>query len=384
MSFLAGLLSTPSRLPASCLIEVGTGLEDIGDLANLVSTVEIETSREGASAGKIVIDDRRTETGVWMAADSGLFTRWAPIKITADFQTHSEEVMRGFITRLKPSYPRNGADAKLEIELMDESAALDREHQRTIWGDPAPMTDQLIIQTLISDLGLVLDPASGQGASSRSLNQDSRPIQFMRERARANGYELIFSEGTVYFGPWRLEGEAQAPMMVYAGRDTNCLSFEAEDQGQSPDAVQFDQAPASDGASPVTQTIEPDLAPLGTTPIAEEGRDVGTPSVWRISREGDETEEEITARAQGLANQHSFRLRARGELDGALYGHVLKVARLVSVDGAGTRYGGLYYVDKVNHVFNPEGYRQQFELIRNATGDDGSLGGAASALSGLF
>jgi hypothetical protein len=134
--------------------------------------------------------------------------------------------------------------------------------------------------------------------------------------------------------------------------------------------------------------LGPDIAVLGQTPVSQEGAGLGTPSVWRVSKEGDETEEELRARAQALVNENSFRIRATGELDGSLYGHVLKAGRVVSIDGTGARYGGLYYVDKVVHTFMPDGYRQQFELIRNAVGETESAGGplsaATSALSAVF
>jgi hypothetical protein len=186
----------------------------------------------------------------------------------------------------------------------------------------------------------------------------------------------------------RLEGEAQAPIMVYAGKATSCLNLEINDDGQRPDKVQFDHAPQEEGAETTTETLEPDVAVLGRTPVAEEGTGLGTPSVWRVSREGDETEEELRARARALVNDNSFRIRATGELDGSLYGHVLKPGRTVTIDGTGGRYGGLYYVDKVVHTFMLTGYRQQFELIRNAVGETetpgGPLSAASSALSAVF
>jgi phage protein D len=385
---LAGLLSPGFNQPASCLIEVGESLADIGDIANLVTSVEITTSREEAATGSIVIEDRRKEDGQWMAADSGLFIRWAPIRVSADFQTHIQEIFRGFITQPKPTYPNSGGEATLELMVQDESAALDREQMRTIWGEEAPMSDLDILSQLISPLGLTTDANSGQGQSSRALSQDATPIVFLRERAKANGYDLIFSEGQVYFGPKRLEGEAQAPIMVYAGKATNCLNLEINDDGQRPDKVQFDHAPQEEGAETTTELLEPDVAVLGQTPVSQEGAGLGTPSVWRVSKEGDETEEELRARAQALVNENSFRIRATGELDGSLYGHVLKAGRVVSIDGTGARYGGLYYVDKVVHTFMPDGYRQQFELIRNAVGETESAGGplsaATSALSAVF
>ncbi len=388
MVSLGALLDPGFNQPASCLIEVGTDFADIGIIADLVTQVEITTSRAEAATGTIIIEDRRKEDGQWIAADSGLFTRWAPIKVSADFQTHVEEIFRGYIVQPKPSYPNSGGETKLELLVQDESAALDREHMRTIWGDTAPMSDKDILTALIAPLGLGVDAESGTGQSSRSLSQDATPIVFLRERANANGYDMIFSEGKVYFGPKRLEGEAQAPIMVYAGRSTNCLSLEITDDGQRPDSVTFDHPPREEGAQPLTETVTPDVAALGTSPVADEGASLGTPSVWRVSREGDETEEETRARAQALVNEHSFRIRANGEIDGSLYGHVLKPGRTVSVDGTGTRYGGTYFADKVVHRFSPEGYRQQFELMRNATGEDagplGALSAAGSAIASVF
>lgn len=388
MASLGALLDPGFTQPASCLIEVGESNVDIGDIANLVTLVEITTSRAEAATGTIVIEDRRKEDGQWIVADSGLFARWTPIRISADFQTHTEEIFRGYITQPKPAYPNSGGETTLELSVQDESAALDREQMRTIWGEDAPISDLDILADLIAPLGLTPDGDSGQGQSSRALSQDATPIVFLRERAQANGFDLIFSEGQVYFGAKRLEGEAQAPILVYAGKDTNCLNLEITDDGQRPDEVRFDHAPQDEGAETTSETVGPDVPALGKTPVAEEGAGLGTRSVWRVSKEGDETEEELRARTQALVNESSFRIRATGELDGSLYGHVLKAGRTVPLDGTGARYGGLYYVDKVVHNFMPEGYRQQFELIRNATGEAdsplGPLSAAASTISALF
>ena len=389
MSLLSAILDPGFRQAASLLIEVGTGRQDMGHLTALVSGVEITVGRSEAATGSLTIDDQRKEDGQWMAADSGLFARCEPIVVSADFQTHVDEIFRGYITALNPTQPQNGGEAKLTVEVQDDSAALNREQMRRVWGDDAPITDLAILIELISPLPLSIDPNSNDGQSARSLSQDATPIQFLRERAQANGYELIFAQGQVYFGPLQLEGDPQATIMVYAGSATNCLNWAIADDAQKPDAVGFELAPRDEGVDPVVESVTPDLPLLGTTEASAEGAGLGTPSIWRISKEGDEPEEATRARAQALANENSFKIRATGELDGSLYGHVLHAGALVRVDGTGERYGGLYYVDKVTHTFTPDGYRQQFELIRNATGDSDSpgaapLSSAISAISSLF
>ena len=80
--------------------------------------------------------------------------------------------------------------------------------------------------------------------------------------------------------------------------------------------------------------------------------------------------EEAKSRAQAKANENAWKLKADGELDGALYGHVLLTHKLVGVYGVGETYSGLYYVDTVSHIFDQDGYRQVFKLLRNATGQN--------------
>lgn len=390
MSLLSAILSPGFRQAASLQVTTGSAATDISPaLAAMVASIDVRTSRSEAATATLTFDDRRESDGNFMVADAGVFTRWLQVIISVDFQTHVEEVFRGYVVELKPQLPQNGGEAKLVVELQDDGVALSREHMRRVWGEDAPMTDNAILTELIAPLGLTIADGSGEGQSSRALSQDGPPITFLRDRARANGYEIIFARGEVWFGKMRLDASAQETMMVYAGSATNCLSFNVSDAAMQADQVGFEHAPRTEGADPVVEVVGPDLPLLGTTAVASEGATLGTPSVTRVSREGDETEEETRARAVAMANDASMRIRATGELDGTLYGHVLLPALPVRVDGVGTRNGGLYYVDKVTHAFTPDGYRQQFELIRNATGDADSPGAAPlsqalSAISSLF
>jgi phage protein D len=388
LAALGGLLDPGFRNPASCLIEAGNDLKNIDAIAPLVASIDLQVTRTEAGAGTIVIEDRRGSDGQWIAADSGLFSRWAPIRISADFGTYQEVILFGFIVKLTPEYPGNPAESKLTLEVQDQSAALNREQMRRVWGEEQPMTDLDILRELASTVDITPNPLCGFGQSSRSLSQEATPIQFLRERAVANGYELIFTEGQVYFGPKRLDGVSQSPILLYAGRATSCRNFNLEDVADSPDEVRADLSPREEGSTPEVVSVVADESVLGTTQASSEGSDLGVPSVWRVGAEGDETTEERTARAQALVNEHAFKLHGSGELDGSMYGHVLTPGSLVSIDGAGPRYGGLYYVDKVAHAFTSEGYTQTFEVMRNATGEsDGPtspLGAASSALSGLF
>jgi len=179
----------------------------------------------------------------------------------------------------------------------------------------------------------------------------------------------------------RLDAGPQETIMVYAGTGTHCYRLSIRDDGHKPDKVAFDRA-QTDGAGVVTEVVESDLSLLGSESIDSSGRGLND-FTWRMSRQGGMSETEWLARAQKKANELSMKVKGEGELDGSLYGHVLRVGEPVGVDGVGERYGGIYYVDTVRHQFNMEGYRQTFTLLRNAYGDN--LGSeAGSLLSGVL
>src|SRR5262249_52243114 len=151
---------------------------------------------------------------------------------------------------------------------------------------------------------------------------------------------------------------------VYAGTATNCLRFAASYDGHKPDEVGVVRA-ADSGTDPDQETVRPNLRLLGTTAANSESKGLA-PFVWPMQAPRGATADEVHARAQAKANENAWKITAEGELDGAIYGHVLLTHTLVVVDGAGDTNDGTYYVDEVQHRFSLEGYREGFKLLRNA------------------
>lgn len=366
------------REPAECIITVdGTTLDD---LYPVLVSVQVSTSRAQAAAATLTFETRRLEDGSWNVQDLDLLKPWAPIKIEAAFGERIEEVMRGFILNVDADYPANPGQTTLTVTCQDESLPLDRDHIREQWGADGPTSDGVIVTTIAGRHNLAPHGDNADGLQAVSLNQDDTDIKFLRERAEANGYELIFSQGAIYFGPMRLTLAPQDNIMIYAGPDTNCINFRLTDDGHLPDSVAYDIA-AREGEDTESETIEPDLELLGTEPATSADSGLGD-FTWRLSRAGEATPEEAAARALAKANENAMKIKATGELDGALYGHVLRVGEPVGVDGIGQRYGGVYYVDTVDHVFDTSGYRQSFQLLRNAYGDN--LEEAGGVLAGVL
>ena len=377
---LLDLITPALRAPADCVIRVDD--DEIAELYPFLREVTAECSRDEASTARLVFETQRDEHGRWTVQDRGLLAPWKRIVIEAAFGQHTEELFRGFIREIVADYPNESGASTVTVECQDASLALDREHMRQAWGVDAPTTDGEIVTKIASRHRLTFASKPGPGLSNLTLYQNSTDIRFLRARAEANGYELYFRAGAIYFGPMQLDARPQHTIMVYAGLDTNCLSLSVTSDGHLPNKVAFDLAPGA-GTEITRKKIVPQLVALGTEP-ADAGGDGLKDFTWLLSHEGSFDEDELTARAQGRVNEFALRVRAEGELDGTLYGHVLLPGLPVAVDGPGDWLGGVYYVDRVSHRFDLDGYRQQIRLLRNAYGDNLDAGPGVGRLAGIL
>ena len=393
---LLDLLSTATREPAECLVEVeGAPIES---LYPFLMEVTVETGRNTPDTATLVFESRRDETGRWLVQDATdmtgeyLLREWNRIVIKAAFGSREEEVLRGFIRQVRAEYPQDAGAARVTVECQDESLQLDREHNRRVWGTTdLPSSDTLILQEIIGRYPpLAPDALSATGQDGLvGINQDGTDIRFLQARAEENGYELIFRRGAVYFGPMRPDLPTPQPtVMMYAGRDSNGISFTASGDAHQPDAVALD-LPSDAGEGSREVLVEPNLQVMGRTHAGSADRGLN-PFVWRMSAQpgAEQDARRLESQAQQRANDADLRrVQAEGELDGTLYGHVLLPGLPVAVDGVGSRLSGVYYVDSVTHTFNPQGYRQRFRLLRNAWGDTldslPSPGPLASVMGGL-
>lgn len=371
------LFKQAKRAPGECLVSISG--KEISDLYPFLMEVTVDTSREAASEAVLKFETRRDTDGSWIVQDDARLCPWKPLRIDAAFGEEVEEVMRGYIREIEVDFPQGSGACVVTVSVQDDSLFLDRTHKRRSWGAEGPTTDGLIATQIISEANLLADGPPAEGMRNLVATQDETDAAFLKKRADANGFELIYRAGRIYFGPRRLDSEPQATVMVYAGPATNCISFNLRDDGHKPDAATYDVA-AAEGDSVETRTLTPNLDLLGTEP-ASSVQTLDDGFVWRISREGESDAASAEVLAQEKTNQNAMKVGATGTLDGARYGHVLLVGLRVGVDGVGTRHSGTWYVDKVRHVFDVQGYRQEFELLRNAYGDNLSV--ASNPLAAL-
>jgi len=375
---LLDLFSDKKRQPAECVIELNDS--EIDDMYPALVEVVVEADRSQWTTATLVFETRRLEDGKWTVQDDDRFKPWVKVKINAVFGDESEEVMRGYVREVNADFPAEKGATKVTMTCQDESLLLDRKYVEQRWGEDSPTTDGQIAAQIAQRHGLQMLGTPGEGQTVQDLNQNTTDVSFLKTRAEANGYEIIFQEGKMHFGDMRLDADAQDTIMVYAGPDTNCIRFNIQDDGHKPDKVAY-QVAAAVGTDEPPVEVEPNLRLLGREPVGSTAAGLDD-FVWRPSRRGINDDAQMRAIAQQQANEQSMKIKVDGELDGSLYGHVLRVGEPVGVDGVGERYSGTYYVDAVTHRFDMNGYLATFRLLRNAYGDD--LGAADNPLAGIL
>ncbi|MCL2161451.1 MAG: hypothetical protein FWH56_06140 [Betaproteobacteria bacterium] len=366
-------ISGKQRQPARCIIKING--DEIAKFYRYLEQVSVETSRKNAAICTLTFASVRDEKGEWNIQDSGLFEPWNRITIEADFGSKKEEIMRGFIRDVKADYP-NDMNASVRVTGQDETILLDRKHIKLSYKeDDGPYTDMELVKELLRDhwegspqgkaskMKIVPDKI-GAGMPFTALQFDGRPIHLIKDRATLNGYEFYIRKGEPYFGEPKLEGDPQPVILIYAGMASNCHNFSVSHDGHIPDSINFVDVsePCGETTEEVCESI---YALLGETPANSKNKGLSD-FMWRIPLPRGATLAERKARAQAIANEAAWKIRATGELDGSAYGHVLETNRTVTVNGAGSTYDGLWYVDEVKHHFSTDGYRQTFRLVRNA------------------
>jgi phage protein D len=332
---------------------------------DLVS-LEVELDTELASMFRLRLAIRQQRDGSWTYLDEEQFLPWMPMRITGGFDNGAEELLSGYITHVKPDFPRNSAQCSLEIWGMDGSVLMDREERLYAWPNE---TDSAIAAKIFSQHGLspeVTDTGARHDDTISTIIQRETDMQFLKRLALRNGFECYVEDGTGFFRRPQVNADPQPVLAVHFGRETSVNRFSLEVNALAPTNVTMFQVDRAN------KEILEETARVGRQKAlgAIRAADVLTPGVAPgrvyVSMNAATNAAEMAALCQELFHQAEWFVTAEGEIDGKRYNHVLKPHGTVTIKGVGATYSGVYYVTHVTHTFTPKGYTQFFRAKRNA------------------
>jgi hypothetical protein len=310
----------------------------------------------------------------WTILDQDLFPRLSNLKLKVAVGSNQRvPLIDAYVIETSASFSNEPGKSVLTVVAMDPTVLMNLEEKVKAWPN---MADSDIASAIFGDYGFTADVEETQPSRQEidtTTIQRGTDIQFLRRLARRNGcdcyVQLNPDDGSVeghFHGP-RLDEPPQGILSVNMGPETNVNSFRSRYEMLRPVTAKvtgLDIESQSDQAASVESSA---LSDLGGQPLIGEDR----PRKVLISETGLAQTGELQTMLQALVDHSSWAIVAEGELNTVAYESVLRANSPLMVRGIGRQFSGTYYVEKVLHVINGDGYIQRFALRRNALGLSG-------------
>ncbi len=352
--------------------------EEISEHRDLMS-IEVELDDELAAMFRLRLATGADRDGQWQYLDEDSFRVWKQVTITAGFESGSEELISGYVTHVRPYFDPDPGQCYLEIWGIDQSVVMDRQEKLKDW---ASKKDSDIASEILASHGFtpqVEDTEVTHDEAVSSVIQRETDMQFLKRLALRNGFECWVEGTTGYFGPPQIDADPEPLLAVHFGDETTVGRFSVEVNALAPANVAMFQLDRTSKEVLEATAESSRLTPLGEIDAAGLPAAGIEPGQVVIAGNAATGSPEMTALCQGLFHRGEWFVTGEGEINGNLYGHLLKPRRTVTVKGVGESYSGVYYVTHVTHTFAPEGYTQLFRVKRNAVLPTGSEDFSASS-----
>ncbi len=340
------------------------------DLLDALNLVEVEDAAALASAFRLRLPIGLDDEGDWTWVAEDVLKPLTPVSIGVQFGSDvNEQLISGYVVSHQVHFAKEVGASFLEVIGMDASTLMNLEEKIVAWKD---LSDSDIVAQILGNYGFTPDADDTQPSYSEdevTIIQRGTDLAFLRRLARRNGFEFFLDtdpqsgETTGHFHKPRLSGRPQKDLALAFGEDSNVATLEAHYDGLRPSTVDAQGISIGDKSDQSATIESSDLVTLGANSVLG-SLDQQPKSL--LARTSAFDNAELQTRAQAAVNSASWAVSLSGELDITAYQSVLRSRRTVLVKGIGTRYSGTYYVSRVVHSLTPGGYKQKFELVRNA------------------
>jgi phage protein D len=302
--------------------------------------------------------DNKKMRVIWI--DDDQFKEGNSVEIDMGYRDNMKNLFKGEITGLEPEFP-NDQSPTLTVTGYDRRHRLmGRRKTRTF----LKMKDSEIAGQIAGDWSLSPDVEDTRVTLDYVLQHNQTDFEFLQERARRIGYEMVVTDSSLHFRPRKSDGSA----VLTLSRDVELLDFSARltTMGQV-EEVCVQGWNAKDKKEVVAKSSIGDERQMGGSasgPAATRkafsgtgGTAVDTPVL---------SQAEADQLVQGWFGEMAL---SYVEGHGTCIGEPeLRAGTLVQIEGLGKRFSGSYYVTSTEHSYRPKvGYRTVFDVRRNAT-----------------
>lgn len=340
--------------------------EDASDLMLSLTEMEVEENHRLASTFKIKLAANLMGDGSWSFLDDERLALWNKVTIKINVADEETELIKGYVTHIKPKIDVNECNCEVVVIGMDGSCLMSVEEKIKDWPNK---TDSDIANEIFQSYSLqptvdTIDVVHEDTVST--IIQRETDIRFLKRLARRNGFECFVKGDGGYFRRPVFTDPPQAVLAAHFGGDSNLISFSAHLNGLRPTKVQMQQIDTVAKEILNASVEESDQLQLGRDGALSVTIPNGNVSRMFVKQALATSQAEMQILCTALLDEAEWFNEARGEINSATYGSVLETRKLVPIRGVSEPFSGLYYVTNVKHVFTANNYVQQFTARRNA------------------
>jgi phage protein D len=344
------------------------------EIVEAIQEVEIETSSEVASVFRLRLGIAQTAIGDWTVLQHDLFRPLVPVSLRVlSGDGLPQAVINGYVSSLQATYADEPDQSTVEVMGMDATLLMNLQEKVMPWPN---LSASAIAAAIFGQYAIVpsVEPtAPALVEPEGTTTQRGTDIRFLRRLAQRSGFECYVQPEPLsgvemgHFRPPQLAGLPQAVLNVNFGAESNVSDFKVSYEMLRPTTVIAASVDVPTKAPQPAVAPVPVSVPLGLEPSLLR---VLPPPVVRPAGTGLSRTAELQASAQAIVDRSSWAIVAEGTA-GSDVG-VLRPGGIVNVRGAGRVFNGSYYLTRVHHIINQEGYTQRFTARRNAIGMTGS------------
>lgn len=295
-------------------------------------------------------------------SDAKLFAIGADMRISLGTVDDLHPVMTGEITSLEPAFTADEPPT-LTVRGYDHRHRLARGQKTQTF---AKMKDSAIASQVARAAGLRAQVEDTKINLEYVVQHNQTDLEFLRKRARLNGYEVYVRDKVLYFQSPQHARPPAATLRI--GEDVTEFTPRLQTLAQVGEL-------SVRGWDVTAKQALVGRAGAGTESTLMGGKSSGPARAKRAFGKADAVSVDVPvptkAQADGMARQ-LFDERAlnfiQGEVECATGHPELHAGTVVGIQGAGTTFSGAYYITSVTHsMTNGEGYRTRLEVRRNAS-----------------
>jgi len=330
-----------------------SGLTLAADVSRQITSLTFESNLDLADMFTLVLRNDRNEL-----TDSALFDLGKEVEIHLGYGDDLRPMMLGEITSVEPSFPQGGAPT-ITVTGYDKSYRLrHNEPPRT----PFQYMNDSAIAALIAAEALLIPVVDPSPFFHEYIQQTGSDMAFLKERAKANFFEVYVEWDKLYF---RLPRPQTQAVVLEWGKNLSSFSSRLASAGMAGIEVirGYDERLATDIVAFATgfELNPQDLVErLGSNVLAllqSLGRRV-------VRDQNVESPVDAANLARALLQQI---LDGMYEGSGTCIGNPdLLKNRYVEMRGVGKRFGGPYRLKRVTHTIDDGGYQTHFEVTQSA------------------